>query len=267
LSNDLPQLDKYCSIFETYGDKRFGTHLLQAINLLINSISLTICSQKLAKEEYIDELLKFFKKERFDKSGNLELGYHILKDYKPPKVNGEYLSNKEHCKNKIFEDVDLENFFSYELLEKEKNKFNDLIQLFEKFKYLSPINQKYEAIISKIYNDIDNLVKKFDLSFLELTFQLFAICGREMGRIVRIFQDNDFNWGCFISFYAEGVHNNVHMNNFIILQPGHKTFLAPLDFDCSFNRSGYLDIVDDSKTFKTHSDAMFDEWVSNARYF
>jgi len=36
--NETPEVDKYCSKFKTYGDRRLGTHLLRGIEIIMDAI-------------------------------------------------------------------------------------------------------------------------------------------------------------------------------------------------------------------------------------
>jgi len=101
-----------------------------------------------------------------------------------------------------------------------------------------------DALVHKICEDL----KQHDVNALELFFSLQMRIGYEMGRLFKIFEENDMNWGFFSDHDIYGVHCNAHMNNFVVLPPPwSKTgnFLSVLDFDLAYSRKDFVHLLDD----------------------
>ena len=77
---------------------------------------------------------------------------------------------------------------------------------------------------------------------------LYDRLGYEIGRIKRIFIDNEINWGFYRDHHKDLYHCNAHLNNFIILPENHHNLLAPLDFDIAFMRNEFISIEYDQVT-------------------
>lgn len=64
LENQIPEVDKYCGIFTTLGDKRLRTHLLCGLEKILEIIA-TLCTSKgVIKEEELNNIKKIFPESR-----------------------------------------------------------------------------------------------------------------------------------------------------------------------------------------------------------
>ena len=52
----MPEIDKYCGIFKTLGDKRLKTHLLCGLEKILEIISKLCVDKKLINDELLNEL-------------------------------------------------------------------------------------------------------------------------------------------------------------------------------------------------------------------
>jgi hypothetical protein len=71
---------------------------------------------------------------------------------------------------------------------------------------------------------------------------LYERLGYEIGKIKRIFIDNDLNWGYYRDHHRNLYHCNAHLNNFIVLPSKHSNILAPIDFDLAFRKHEFISI-------------------------
>lgn len=66
---------------------------------------------------------------------------------------------------------------------------------------------------------------------------LYERVGYEIGKVKRVFIDNNLNWGYYRDHHRQLFHCNSHLNNFVVLpsSPEHNFHcLAPIDFDLAF---------------------------------
>ncbi|CAD8116303.1 unnamed protein product [Paramecium primaurelia] len=70
---------------------------------------------------------------------------------------------------------------------------------------------------------------------------LYQRIGYEVGKIKRIFIDNDISWGYFRDHSKFYYHSNAHLDNFVIIQNGSNV-LAPVDFDLAFCKEEFINI-------------------------
>jgi len=125
---------------------------------------------------------------------------------------------------------------------------------------------KVQSLLDLIFEDIQ---KEKDRNIFHLLFNLFGRLGFEIGRIFRIFQNNDLNWGFFADHDPYGTHCNAHLNNFVILnnQLSNGNLLAPLDFDLAFFRKHFVHLMpEDLNSYGLQDNKIFDEYMNNQRY-
>ena len=51
--NEVPEVDKFCSIYKTLGDRRLGTHLLKGLEIIIEAIVETAINEFHIDENHI----------------------------------------------------------------------------------------------------------------------------------------------------------------------------------------------------------------------
>ena len=92
--------------------------------------------------------------------------------------------------------------------------------------------------------------------------------GFEVGRIKRIFEKHSINWGTFLDHNPFSPHCNCHPNNFIILPniPTTNQLLAPLDFDMTFIKSGFVSPIQETPTFGLFDLELWLSWVNMERH-
>ena len=64
IKNEVPEISKYCSIYETLGDRRLGTHLLKGLEMLLDSITETAIKEFNMDINSYNNIKKLFKEER-----------------------------------------------------------------------------------------------------------------------------------------------------------------------------------------------------------
>eukprot|EP01126_Amoeba_proteus_P043663 TRINITY_DN4803_c0_g1_i3.p1 TRINITY_DN4803_c0_g1~~TRINITY_DN4803_c0_g1_i3.p1 ORF type:complete len:328 (-),score=68.78 TRINITY_DN4803_c0_g1_i3:1296-2279(-) len=72
-----------------------------------------------------------------------------------------------------------------------------------------------------------------------LLAHLYWLFGRETGQIYSSFcsAKDPILWGTYVD--ELGHHCNAHVNNLVLLPPGHSHLLSPLDFDMAFTRESF----------------------------
>lgn len=99
--------------------------------------------------------------------------------------------------------------------------------------------------------------------FSDICFISYRI-GWEVGKIKRILQDNNVCWGYFIDHNPFEPHCNAHCNNFIVLGPGCKNLLAPVDFDMAFMKDEFVSTVE-GEGFGKCDEELFENWMNCER--
>ena len=64
LENKIPEIDKYCSIFLTIGERRLRTHLLCGIDIILENIGKLCISKGLLNKDNLNEIKKIFPENR-----------------------------------------------------------------------------------------------------------------------------------------------------------------------------------------------------------
>ena len=120
--NDVPEIDKYCSIYETLGDRRLGSHLLKGMEILIESIIETGIDKFNLNEETYKALIMIFNEERRNQS--IESSY-IIKNVELPKD----MSLKEWCSSPIYKKEYYDNLICYSALSQLLKNNSELIKI------------------------------------------------------------------------------------------------------------------------------------------
>ncbi|CAD8190650.1 unnamed protein product [Paramecium pentaurelia] len=148
LQNQISLIPKYCGIYETIGDFRLGTHLLQGLRFIVNSNISNWC---------LDDIRRL-----------ITVQSRIVENRKSYNGNSWDLNNtqyRERPDGTIFKEDDYKNNRVFDW-EKEQDNIS--------------ITQ--------------NLTGKTILQNISILYQRI---GYEIGKIKRIFIDNDINWGYF----------------------------------------------------------------------
>ena len=261
--NEVQEIDKYCSIYETLGDRRLGCHLLKGIEIIIESIiELSINKFNLNEESYNNIYLLFNEKRR----KNSIISENVIKRVHLPKG----ISIKKWCNERIYKNTFYEDLICFKSLINHLNNNCDLIKIKESSNFIEEwskiLEKKINYKIEHFKLVINDLLKMKDLlsnkSILEYILDIFIRVGYETAKIKRIFQDEDFNWGSYNGHSHFDIICSAHYNNFIILPGKFKCLLAPIDFDLAFQRKNFININKESKNFGKHDDLMFDKFLN-----
>ena len=261
--NEVPEIDKYCSIYETLGDRRLGTHLLKGIEIIIEAIIETAINEFHINEESYNNIYMLFNEKRRKISINSE--YAIREVYLP-----EGLTLKQWCNNPVYKNKFYDNLISYKSL---INYFDSNFDL-NKIKKSSNLIEKWSTILENkvtfkkdhFKKIIDDLLKLQNLlsnkSLLEYLLDLFIRIGYETAKIKRILQDADFNWGTYNGQAPSDIFCSAHYNNFIVLSGNYSYLLAPIDFDLAFEREFFVNNDKESKNFGKNDNSTFDNFLN-----
>ena len=261
--NEAPEIDKYCSIYKTLGDRRLGTHLLKGIEIILEAIIETAFNEFHINEESYNNIYNLFNEKRKKISINSE--YAIREVYLP-----ENISIKEWCKNPVYKKKFYDILITYKQLLNYFNSNEDLIKikkssnLIEKWsKIIENKNyfkiEQFKSIINELLK-MENILK--NKSIIEYILELFIRIGYETAKIKRIFQNEDFNWGSYNGQSPTDIFCSAHYNNFVVLPGKYNCLLAPIDFDLAFQRKNFINNDKESKTFGEHDDYSFDKFLN-----
>ena len=261
LENQMPEVDKYCGIFRTLGDKRLRTHLLCGLEKILEVISTICTSKQLINEEIMNEIKKIYPQNRLPNEFET---YKTIKFFGPdPKISYE-----EWYKKPVYEKKHYDSIISCEILKKEikENKnvkiFIDTCENYDELYTLlsEKLSEKHKTmaknIIDKMKNDQKNGKK-----FFETLLNIYNRIGYEVGKIKRCFQNANINWGSYVDRGAS-YHCNAHSNNLVVLPQGNETLLSPLDLDLAFGKDKMIVINKECPTFGQHDLSYWDNYLN-----
>ena len=248
LENQIPEVDKYCGIFGTLGDKRLRTHLLCGIEKILENMAKLCVSKGILKEENLEEIKKIFPQSRLP---NKIETFKTISLFGPKK--GQNFD--EWCKNPVYEKDKYDSIISCEKLKKEI-KENKNLQIFleqsEKYDELlsllsEKISEKHKAMMKNL---IDKLMEgqKNGRKFFETLLDIYVRIGYEVSKVKKYLQEAHINWGSYLDRGFD-YHCNAHSNNLVILPQGNESLLAPLDFDLDFTKEKMIIIYKEAPTF------------------
>jgi len=263
INNEVPEIDKYCSIYETLGDRRLGSHLLKGMEMLIESIIETAIEKFNMNEESYNNIYMLFNEER--RNNAIDSAFVINDVYLPKGI-----TLKEWCSRPIYKKEYYNDLICYDKfikllksnldlinIKKASNMIEDWEEYFEK-----KVNFKknhFKIIINELKNIKNNLNEK---SIFEYILDIFIRIGYETAKIKRIFQDEDFNWGTYNGHSPLDTFCSAHYNNFIVLPAKYSCLLSPIDFDLSFQRNNFINNDKQSDTFGKHDELKFDKFMN-----
>jgi len=196
-------IEKFCGIFQTLGEKRLGTHLLGGLDRVLSILQQSLDTQKLSE---------MFPNERKTPEG-------IKETYKLIKHNGpmDHQNIHDWTSQGIYHDNEL-------FLNILNTDFANIVT-----------NEKLPSELEQT-----ELSSVTDL--LRLLASMTWEIGKEVGEVKRILQDKNISWGYFFDHNPFEPHCNSHPNNFLVLENQSK-LLAPIDFDMAFNFEEFIDTV------------------------
>ena len=262
LENQIPEIDKYCSIFRTIGERRLRTHLLLGIEKILGNISKLCISKRLVNQDVLNEIKKIFPEKRFPNKFPTYLATSS------PFFSESNMNFDEWCSKPVYTQNYYDSIISCKKLKKEI-KENKNLKIFldasEKYEELYPLmidglSDKHKNIIRKI---IDKLIiaQKTGKKFFRSLIDIYARIGYETSRVKKCLQEAHINWGTYIDREVD-VHCNAHANNFIILPQGNNSLLAPLDFDLAYSKDKMIILAKNSDSFGKHDDSLWDNYIN-----
>ena len=241
LKNDCPLIDKYCSLYYTNGDKRLGFNFFSGLNIVFNCLFSNNSYFEFCKEKIIDwkELSTLLDKNKFQNDSlNLLFNEEIYKTFEKQlkDYNGNYSEkffnfHRQFINKHVFdyENLNLEN----KLIQAYVTTKRDSIKNTKKLKSMKIHSEEFTKSINQFFEKLKSM--KIHIFHLILTI-LSNIC-YEIGKIKRILELEDINWGTY------DYHSNAHLDNFLILPFNNKNlYLAPIDFDLAFTRDQFYDL-------------------------
>ena len=265
LQNQVPEVDKYCGIFRTLGDRRLRTHLLCGMEKILEKYALLCIKKGVLTEELLTKIKTIFPANRLP---NKIQTFMTISLFGPGNQNFD-----EWCKKPVYKKEKYDAIVSCEKLKKEIKENKDL-QLFldqtENYEELFPlltegVSEKHKKMIRSI---LDKLIEdqKKGRKFFNSLLDIYVRIGYEVGRIKKRLQEAHINWGSYIDRGFD-YHCNAHSNNLVILPQGNDSLLAPLDFDLAFSKDKMITIYKEASTFGTHDESFWYNYRSLYTYF
>ena len=262
LENKIPEIDKYCAIFRTLGDRRLRTHLLCGLDLIFESIAKLCIKKEVLNEKILDEIKKIFPEQRFP--DKMETYTAISEPSCPSNMQLD-----DWCKTPIYPKNFYDSIISCTKLKteiKENKNLKIFVEQSEKYDELYPIlteelSEKHKKMIKKILNNLIQEQEKGKI-FFESLIDIYARIGYEASKIKRSLQEAHINWGTYIDRGAD-YHCNAHSNNLVILPQGNESLLAPLDFDLAYSKEKMVILSKDSTSFGKHDESYFDNYMNS----
>jgi hypothetical protein len=260
LENQMPEVDKYCGIFHTLGDKRLRTHLLCGFEKILETIATLCVSKKLINEELLNEIKKIFPATRLPDK---------IETFKTIKFFGPLNTTiDEWVKKPVYEQKHYDAIISVDQLKKEINE-NKNLKIFidqtenydEIYNLLSEnLSEKHKLMTKKI---IENMKKEQanGKKFFSTLLNIYIRIGYEVGKIKRLMQDADINWGSYID-RGSSYHCNAHSNNLVVLPQGNDSLLSPLDLDLAFSKEKMIIINKDCPTYGQQDLSYWDNYIN-----
>ena len=260
LENQDPEIDKYCGIFHTLGDKRLRTHLLCGLEKILEIISKICIDKQLINEELLNEIKKIYPASRLP---NKIETFKTISFFGPFNINFD-----EWVKKPVYEKRHYDAIISSEQLKKEINENKNLNVFIEQTENYDEIYNKLSENLSEKHktmakNIIENMKKeqkngkKFFLTLLNIYIRI----GYEVGKIKRCFQDANINWGSYVD-RGSSYHCNAHSNNLVVLPQGNESLLSPLDLDLAFSKEKMIIINKDCPTYGQHDLSYWDNYIN-----
>ena len=260
LENQMPEVDKYCGIFHTLGDKRLRTHLLCGFEKILETIATLCVSKKLINEELLNEIKKIFPATRLPDK---------IETFKTIKFFGPLNTTiDEWVKKPVYEQKHYDAIISVDQLKKEINE-NKNLKIFidqtenydEIYNLLSEnLSEKHKLMAKKI---IENMKKEQanGKKFFSTLLNIYIRIGYEVGKIKRLMQDANINWGSYID-RGSSYHCNAHSNNLVVLPQGNDSLLSPLDLDLAFSKEKMIIINKDCPTYGQQDLSYWDNYIN-----
>jgi len=262
--NACPRIDKFCGVFETLGEKRLATHLLQGVEVLLHFLVDEYCNKSFSK----DTILGMYPEERLIKD-DPSLSVTPLSWLGPFLEIPEDKNIAEWTQEPIYPPEAFSILLNLNQQDSNSCPYQELLvtpdvnevcnKFLEKYSFASEYKESIQGFLRVI-------LQSTKTNFIKLISWFYARIGWECGKIKRILQDHKINWG----YYADHnvlYHCNAHPNNFIILPQGlSKNLLAPLDFDLAFNKENFINIQEDSETYGKYDERTFDTFLNCERY-
>jgi len=306
LEDSLKRIDKFCSVYETVSEKRLGVHLYPTIELILfEYLKLFIDEFKSEtisiNQNYKEIIADLYPQSRVVyKINNPNTGFET-KDIFEIEPTTTYVPNIELIReegdtlNSLFDkykiyaeqDNNLTNIFK---LIEEKSSTNKILKLIsnpESFKQIikkflaskniyklfnEKVNPNSEEIINnKIEKIYQNLTDKSKYTLLELIGLIYARTGWESGKMKRIIQNHDINWGTYEDLPFR-LHCNAHTDNYVIAPrnlENNKNLLCIVDFDMAFFRKNFFNIddVNNKERYGYPDDFLFDNYFNMERVY
>lgn len=162
LENEVPEIDKYCGIYLTLGDKRLRTHLLCGLDRILDNITKLCVTKNLINEEQLNEIKKIYPESRLPDEIQT---FTTIKFFGPIHTTFD-----EWCKKPVYNQSHYDTIISCEKLKKEINEslLNKLKIMMKYIIYYLKNYQKSIKLLLKVSLKILKSDKKMEKNFSKL---------------------------------------------------------------------------------------------------
>ena len=228
----LPLIPKYCGVYETFGEKRLGSHLLTGLTTLAEHLN--SCFD-------INALKQLFPAERC--VGEEITPTKALRVTSGPTDNGPYLQE-----------------FTTAGVYRNNEKLLDFLSKQWEITIKNPDFSLFWLSSDHFSSDISLPTSSLTSSLAFLAYRI----GRETGEVKRHLQDSEISWGFYIDHNPFEPHCNAHPNNFLVLNACFDHITAPIDFDMAFTFRGFMNNLDEQMK-GVHDYTLFQSFVNSER--
>ncbi len=221
-ANHIPELDKYCAVFSTLGERRLGSHLLNGFQMVLKAIAQVAIEQLKADEDYLKRVLSIYPPGR---TGRTLRTFTVLRGFESPTVNKQRIPLKEWAKAPVYGEKDFAALVRYATLTDKS-----AAEILGKVREASARVGDWGRILAKnvpaedaalLSRALDSLVahqaKPAATSPFNHLLAVYTRIGYETGLVKRVMQDEDICWGTFVDHSPVELHCNAHANNFAVL--------------------------------------------------
>jgi hypothetical protein len=298
LADPIKKIDKFCSIYKIHSERRLGCGLFPGLEIILFESILYLLDNINKDNDDLKKLIlsttKLFHDKRIVSDNQQELIVEPTTSY-VPMVNlepGDNL-NSLFTKYKIYQNLDDD---THQMISKtissEEKKYhpflsgltedflkNILQNYFEKkgiYKlFEEKVNSSSREIIDKKIETFIKIIKNFKQSgnaytqnYFDLIELIYCRIGWESGRLKRIMQDADINWGTYEDQRMR-LHCNAHTDNYSINKRGSEEYiLSILDFDMAFMKDNFFHFEDvNNPNYGLPDNFQFDSYLNMERQY
>ncbi len=292
--------DLEINMLDLFEDKRIEKTFPSKNKFIINEENKNDLANK---ENYLNNIYKFEKqiiatsevvglveldREKGENLTDLFKKYEIYRDISSgnafKRVKQLLLNNEKNSilqifsyKNILQENSNLQNYFNLNfILEELPNLYKNTDNCENNKDFYLEFSELKSSILFRIER-IFKFLRNSKMNFLDFISSIYEKIGYEAGKLKRIFQEENINWGTYEDLPFR-FHSNAHTDNYSVIprkineekiSKGVKkniNLLSILDFDLAFFKDNFFNILaEDKEKFGKPDDNLYDFYINNER--